>query len=315
MFNPDNFMLRWDLHQTTRASSIADIWRKQVFLDVTLVCDDEQVDAHKLVLSAASPLFQRILIRNEGQLGRTLLYLQGTKLKDIKILLEFIYDGEVEVQHEDLETFMKLADKLEIEGLKGRIDHEDDEHTAKQTKNTTNYLQAAIKETDISLDQKINLEDEVIEIPLLSDEKHLEYLADIETSKKITKKIMIMKKRNVKHEIVPAINQVEYDMEEGEIVANEDDSEKFGMKYGSEKDDEDYRNVKLELMTQSSSNSYNYNCKKCPYMGSKSHVLEHVEKHVEGFTFKCNLCDKSMRRKASLRLHTPKCKRAMSRTL
>ena len=87
------------------------------------------------------------------------------------------------------------------------------------------------------------------------------------------------------------------------------------MKYGSEKDDEDYRNVKLELMTQSSSNSYNYNCKKCPYMGSKSHVLEHVEKHVEGFTFKCNLCDKSMRRKASLRLHTPKCKRAMSRTL
>merc|ERR1719357_17414 len=116
----DKFTLRWDLHDKRRASSLTDLWKKNAFLDVTIVCDDDQIDAHKLILSAASPLLQKILLRNENHVGRPLLYLRGTRKKLFLSLLEFIYKGEVSVHHDNLENFIELANSLEVEGLVGK---------------------------------------------------------------------------------------------------------------------------------------------------------------------------------------------------
>ena len=44
-----NIILQWDEHNQTQ--DIQSLWESQEFLDVTLVCDDDdQVEAHKLVL-------------------------------------------------------------------------------------------------------------------------------------------------------------------------------------------------------------------------------------------------------------------------
>ena len=115
----DQFLLRWELHDKNRGASLADLWKNDRFLDVTVVCDDDQIDAHKLMLSAASPLLQKILLRNENHVGRPLLYLRGTRKLQLQSLLEFIYKGEVSVHPENLENFIKLANSLEIEGLVG----------------------------------------------------------------------------------------------------------------------------------------------------------------------------------------------------
>ena len=87
------------------------------FLDVTLVADDDQVKAHKVILSAASPFFQQLLLRNPH--NHPLLYLRGTSKSDIQSLLDFIYSGETSVNQDDLETFMTLASSLKIHGLVG----------------------------------------------------------------------------------------------------------------------------------------------------------------------------------------------------
>ena len=100
----DRFLLRWEFHDKNKGASLADLWNKERFLDVTIVCDDDQIDAHKLVLSAASPLFQKILLRNENHAGRPLLYLRGTRKQQIQDLLEFIYKGEVRVHVENLKS-------------------------------------------------------------------------------------------------------------------------------------------------------------------------------------------------------------------
>ena len=34
---------------------------KQDFCDITIVCDDQHTEAHKLILSASSPIFKHIL--------------------------------------------------------------------------------------------------------------------------------------------------------------------------------------------------------------------------------------------------------------
>lgn len=119
MIDVENFVLKWDLHETNRASSLADHWKNEAFVDATLVCDDDQIDAHKLVLSAASPLFQKALLRNQNHFGRPLIILQGTSKKEIKNLLEYIYSGEVEIHPKELESFMRLAESLQINGLVG----------------------------------------------------------------------------------------------------------------------------------------------------------------------------------------------------
>ena len=101
-----NIILQWDEHNQTQ--DIQSLWESQEFLDVTLVCDDDdQVEAHKLVLSAASLFLRKILQRNPH--SHPLLYLRGATKKDIQALLLFIYSGETKVKQEDLLTIQVRA--------------------------------------------------------------------------------------------------------------------------------------------------------------------------------------------------------------
>ena len=110
-----NFVLRWDLHQQTVASTLQSMWKNDEFLDVTIASDDGQINAHKFILSAASPFFQTVLKHNPH--SHPLLYLRGTTKKDIQSLLDFIYSGEAQIHHEELDNFMSLANSLQVRGL------------------------------------------------------------------------------------------------------------------------------------------------------------------------------------------------------
>merc|ERR1712183_908906 len=45
-----------------------------------------------------------------------------------------------------------------------------------------------------------------------------------------------------------------------------------------------------------------WGCSQCSYTSkSKGHIKEHVEKHIEGYSHDCNLCDKTFRMRRSLR--------------
>jgi len=116
MSDAGDVILQWDQHNRTRDIKL--LWDRGEFLDVTLVCDDDdQVEAHKLVLSAASPFFRKILQRNPH--SHPLLYLRGASKKDIQALVIFIYSGETQVMQDELESFMSLANNLQIQGLVG----------------------------------------------------------------------------------------------------------------------------------------------------------------------------------------------------
>jgi len=109
------YSVSWPDHASDRNSSIKVMLEKQSFVDVTIACDDDQVDAHKVLISAASPFFQKILERNPH--AHPLLYLKGTLKKDVSAVLDFIYSGETSVPVNDFESFMALAKDLEVKGL------------------------------------------------------------------------------------------------------------------------------------------------------------------------------------------------------
>ena len=86
--------------------------------DVTLVCDDGAVDAHKLILSTASMFFRTLL--KKSQHGQPLIYLKGVRLTQLQKILDFIYYGQVIIAQDDLKEFIETAQDFEIKGIDNR---------------------------------------------------------------------------------------------------------------------------------------------------------------------------------------------------
>ena len=99
------------------------------FLDVTVACEDGSVDLHKLVLSANSSFFRRIL--NKQKDSQCYIFIRGLAFQDLMAIVNFMYLGEIKVPGESLERFIQAAQDLDIRGLgadqiKGSVTTEED---------------------------------------------------------------------------------------------------------------------------------------------------------------------------------------------
>ena len=111
----EKFCLRWNDFENNISCAFRELRDDKDFFDVTLACDDEQIQAHKMILSACSPFFRTILRRNPHP--HPLLYLKGVKYTDLQSVLNFMYHGEVNVAQEELNSFLTVAEDLQVKGL------------------------------------------------------------------------------------------------------------------------------------------------------------------------------------------------------
>ena len=111
----EKFCLRWNDFESNISSAFRELRDDKDFFDITLACDDEQIQAHKVILSACSPFFRNVLRRNPHQ--HPLLYLKGVKFTDLQSVLNFMYHGEVNVAQEELNSFLSVAEDLKVKGL------------------------------------------------------------------------------------------------------------------------------------------------------------------------------------------------------
>ena len=88
----EKFCLRWNDFEKNISSSFRELQEDKDFLDVTLACGDNQLQAHKVILSACSPFFKNVLRRNQHQ--HPLLYLKGVSFRDMEAVLNFMYQGQ-----------------------------------------------------------------------------------------------------------------------------------------------------------------------------------------------------------------------------
>ncbi|XP_023329069.1 protein tramtrack, beta isoform isoform X12 [Eurytemora carolleeae] len=111
----EKFCLKWNDFERNISSAFRDIREEKEFFDITIACEDEQMQAHKVILSACSPFFRSVLKRNPHQ--HPLVFLKGVSLKDLRAVLNFMYHGEVNVAQEDLNSFLQVAEDLRVKGL------------------------------------------------------------------------------------------------------------------------------------------------------------------------------------------------------
>jgi len=115
MASSEKFCLRWNDFEANVSGAFRELREEKDFFDVTLACEDNQLEAHKVIISACSPFFRNVLRRNPHQ--HPLLYLKGVKYRELVAVLNFMYQGEVNVAQDDLNTFLSVAEELQVKGL------------------------------------------------------------------------------------------------------------------------------------------------------------------------------------------------------
>ena len=126
----EKFSLKWnDFH--SNVSKSFGLFRNEDYLhDVTLVSDDhKQVSAHKLVLSACSEYFKSIFKNSSNIQARHLICLDGISSHDLNCIMDYIYNGEVQIFQENLDRFLSVAQRLKLEGLMGNEDTQQHEES------------------------------------------------------------------------------------------------------------------------------------------------------------------------------------------
>ncbi|CAH0557638.1 unnamed protein product [Brassicogethes aeneus] len=114
--SPDQqYSLRWNDFHSSILSSFRHLRDEEDFVDVTLACDGCSFTAHKVVLSACSPYFRRLLKANPC--SHPIVILRDVQQKDMESLLRFMYNGEVHIGQEHLTDFLKTAQMLQVRGL------------------------------------------------------------------------------------------------------------------------------------------------------------------------------------------------------
>ena len=115
----EKLCLQWNDFKENVTSSFGELRDDQDFTDVTLACEDgKQVEAHKVILSSSSPFFQKILKRNRHT--HPMIYMRGVKSDDLSAIIDFLYFGETNVYQENLDSFLAIAQELQLKGLMGK---------------------------------------------------------------------------------------------------------------------------------------------------------------------------------------------------
>lgn len=119
----EKFSLKWNDFNSNVSKSFTLFRNEEYLQDVTLVTDDNhQVSAHKLVLSASSEYFKNIFQTNKH--SHPLLCLGGICSNDLDNILDFIYNGQVNIYQDHLDRFLEVAQRFKLEGLLGNQDPE-----------------------------------------------------------------------------------------------------------------------------------------------------------------------------------------------
>ena len=112
----EKLCLQWNDFKENVNNAFGRLREDKEFTDVTLACEDgQQMEAHKVILAASSPFFEKIFQRNKH--AHPLIYLKGFQLQDLVSILDFLYFGEANVFQENLDSFLLIAEELKLKGL------------------------------------------------------------------------------------------------------------------------------------------------------------------------------------------------------
>ena len=247
-----------------------DLYEEGKHSDVTLVCDDQtQFKAHKIVLSACSPVFKNIIDNNPSQ--HPLIYLRGIQSSEMETILQFMYLGEGITFSERMEEFIKVAKDLEMKEIRNIVEMQNDEE---------------------QLDDKIFPDDETMES--VKEDTQVKGKENIRTSKSVqclecealfsSKPHMLRHFRNKHEGIKYSCNQCDHQANTKTHLQTHIQSKHDGIRYPCNQCDfKASQKSSLQTHVQSKHEGIRYPCNLCDHRASqKGDLLKHIKSKHEG---------------------------------
>ena len=262
----EKLCLQWNDFQENIKNAFGNLREDNDFADVTLASDDgQQVDAHKVILAASSPTFKKLLGRNKHP--HPLIYLRGIKARDLVAILDFLYRGEANVFQDDLDSFLAVAEELQLKGLMGKTED---------------------RIADFEGDEK----------PLPShDYDHVD-------NKQLPKKI---KPLDSSGNTPQASSRRQLTSKETHNSPEGNSALAIPTSYSGNFEELEARVSSLMEKSQNKTadgKKLAYLCTMCGKEGHLTNIKDHIEtNHLQGVNIPCNLCEKTFRSRNALRRH------------
>ena len=138
----EKLCLQWNDYKDNVSNAFRSLRKDVDFVDVTLASEDgEEVKAHKVILAASSPFFENLFKRHVH--AHPLIFMRGVKSENLFAIVDFMYVGETKISQESLDSFLLIAEDLQLKGLVGK-NNEDGNN--EQTEKVASFPMESIKD-------------------------------------------------------------------------------------------------------------------------------------------------------------------------
>ncbi|XP_068968284.1 uncharacterized protein [Bombus flavifrons] len=139
-------VLQWADHARYITEKFSGLLARQALVDVTLVCEEQKLRVHKLVLASNSTYFEEILQRDLGQ--EPVIFFKDLNFEILKAMVEFMYCGETTIPYQLLSPLLTATKTFKVKELTTVVD-------AMMSSNVGNF------EINTNMDKKVT-ESEII---------------------------------------------------------------------------------------------------------------------------------------------------------
>ena len=167
----DKFNLKWNDFECHIKSSFRDLRDEEDLFDVWLKCDDEEIPAHRLVLSSCSGVMKQMLRRRQSSRAGAdhVVYMRGVSSVNMQHILDFMYHGEVSIAQDHLNSFLSVAEDLQVKGLTQNNQQSSNNSSRRSQPKTPANTSKPVKPSAVALDDDI---EEITPAPLIKEEMY-----------------------------------------------------------------------------------------------------------------------------------------------
>ena len=254
---------------------------------------------HKLVLSAASPVMRRVL----ASPNMSAVFMFGITSAEVDNILQFLYTGQVSLNTTEVQSFMNIAEKLEIRNIREQ-EKEDIGTTRKRSRPSKKfYSKEGIKKVKDTL--KIN---HVLKVEVNDDNE-----ADVDVidpprlplhSEDLLQEASLL--QYGESATIGTLEEVPEPMENSIMeIKSLRENQSFVKVCIDENEMSKHKNFKSFLHSFHTvlDDSF-YKCNICgDVLVNPSEAEEHSECHIQGLKFPCKLCKIILSSRSDMRLH------------
>ena len=141
MTNSDkDLILTWANYNQKLSQAFRRYLDNQLFCNVSLSAEGRTVKCHQEILSACSTWFESILSSVESY-QHPIILLKDVSFIELEYIVNFMYSGEVVVPQEEIQSFLKTAELLEIKGL---LDRQEEKKATKRASSSPRPKEAPV---------------------------------------------------------------------------------------------------------------------------------------------------------------------------